>query len=146
MKTKNLLAYDAKVLIALSEAIDGKDKFYSFLLKNYPELAAFASTVHGSHEAYKWLVKNEYNVLAAMLDAMEENTEAILFLQRSKQEAMFKFVKASLQDKGAYNWLVENAQALAIVAARVRIVNDRKKRESKDVFMKFYNMTVKAFK
>ncbi|MBU0489944.1 MAG: hypothetical protein KKA07_08705 [Bacteroidetes bacterium] len=143
----DLLNYDVKVLLAVYEALDGKEKFFNFLLKNFPELAAFVTTIYdNSHNAYKWLVKNDFRTLAAMLDAMEENNDAFQYLQRADEKTMCFVVKAALGDKRSYDWLVENAKVLAMIASKIRIIFDTRKRDKKDIFTKFYNFTVGSYK
>jgi hypothetical protein len=50
---KNILEYDVKILLALSEAITGNKRLFNWLLKNdYPELAALSNSINSDREAF----------------------------------------------------------------------------------------------
>ena len=80
-----LLKYPEEVILALAEAINGKENLIQWFLDNgYPELAAFASAVRGSDEAVQWLLKYGYANLAALDAAISNDIKAYEWLKKHK--------------------------------------------------------------
>lgn len=78
--------YPPKILVAFGEAIDQNDQIHKWLLNNgYPELAALAFCLRGSHEAMEWLQNNKFQHFVAFHYAVYDDDEARKWL------AVYKF-------------------------------------------------------
>ena len=101
-----LLKYDVKVLLALKQAIEGKDSFFKWLLEGgYPELAAFSNFLHDDAGAEQFLVKTGNGWLGLMSHAIDGDARARAWVQTNLHQANMMFVLACREDEKAQGWL-----------------------------------------
>jgi hypothetical protein len=119
LKLKHLWEYDAKILMALAEAIDGNKKIFAWLLNNnYPELAAFAAAVRADEGALKWLMKNGFPHLAILSDAIDDEDKAKAWFKKHKMPFYLIFADAcSVGGEAAMNWLQDHKYKVFLVLA-----------------------------
>jgi hypothetical protein len=74
--------YPVEVLLAFGEALKGNKEIYNWLLNNgYKELAALSNSIRGSNTAFDWLMKH-YPQLAAFDQLLDKETAALPWLQK----------------------------------------------------------------
>lgn len=125
--------YDAKILIAWGEALDGNKAIYSWLLKNgYPELAALSSAIHASRDALNWLLEH-HPALAVLSNAIDGEKHAISWLVKNEQTLLLMFADACNKDHKAKRWLAErNLHALINIAEKVEVILKIQKQDRMD--------------
>ncbi len=125
LKLKHLWEYDAKILMALGEAIDGNKKIFAWLLNNnYPELAAFTAAVHADEKALMWLIKHGYPHLAILSDAIDDEDKAKEWFKKYNLTFYLIFADAcSVGGEAAMKWLQDHKyKVLMILAMKIKEV------------------------
>lgn len=103
---KGLLKYNAKVLMALKQSIDGDDEYFHWLVKNgYPELGAFSHFLHDDPGAEQFLVKTGNGWLGLLSHAIDGDKRARMWVQTHLHQANMMFVLACRKDEKAEGWL-----------------------------------------
>lgn len=129
-----LLKYDVKVLLALQQAMTGKDDFFNWLVNaGYPELAAFYNLIEEDAEAEAWLVKHNYHWLGLLSHAIDGDDPARAWVLKNLHMANFMFCMACRKDEKAESWLRQfKFEILLRLADEVAFI--RKKQESDAAF------------
>jgi hypothetical protein len=118
-----LIDYDVKLLVALNESLQGKQKFTDILMQGgFPELAALSATIHGDTEAWQWLMDNGYPEFAILSDAIDDEDEAIAWLKKYKLDFLSTFAAACRQEKDAIQWFADND--LLVFIMLIRTIHD----------------------
>lgn len=126
---KGLLKYDVKVLLALQQAMTGKDDFFNWLVNaGYPELAAFCNFVMEDDEAEQWLVKHGYQWLGLLSHAIDGEDIARAWVLKNLHRANFMFCMACRNDEVAIAWLHQFKLDILLRLAQ-EVVAIRKKQE-----------------
>jgi hypothetical protein len=61
------------------------------LLNNgYPHFAVLSNAIDGEDKAYEWLIKNNFSFLVVLADACRGKEKAVKWLKENKLEAMIK--------------------------------------------------------
>ena len=103
---KGLLKYDVKVLLALKEAIGGKDTFFHWLLESgHPELGAFSNFLQDDPGAEGFLIRSGHPWLGILSHAIDGEPKARAWVQANLHEANMMFVLACRNDEKARSWL-----------------------------------------
>lgn len=103
---QGLLKYNVKVLLALQQALAGKDKFFDWLVDaGYPELSAFCNLIGEDEEAEAWLVKHGYHWLGLISHAIDGEDPARAWVLKNLHLANFMFCMACRGDEKAVSWL-----------------------------------------
>ena len=129
-----LLKYDVKVLLALQQAMTGKDDFFNWLVNaGYPELAAFYNLIEEDEEAEAWLVKHGYHWLGLLSHAIDGEDAARAWVLKNLHRANFMFCMACRKDEVAISWLKQmKLEVILRLAEEVAFI--RKKQESDAAF------------
>ena len=124
---KGLERYNVKVLLALKEAIDGKDAFFRWLLESgYPELAAFSNFLQDDPNAEQFLIRTGHSWLGLLSHAIDGDVRARNWVQTHLHEANLMFVLACRGDEKAQSWLrFMKADALLQVAESVAFLREK---------------------
>lgn len=126
---KGLLKYDVRVLLALQQAMQGKDQFFDWLVNaGYPELSAFCNLIGEDEEAEAWLVKHGYHWLGLLSHAIDGEDPARVWVLKNLHRANFMFCLACRSDEVAVSWLSKfKFEILLRLASEVAAI--RKKQE-----------------
>lgn len=137
-----MINYNVKILVAFVEAFKGNKEIQQFLLKNYPELAAFIGAIKNDNKGYYWLRLHKFHHLAALHDAMDGEPEAFNWLKTNGYEVDAIMARAVLEDKDAIEWLDKNYKALKVVAELITKYIDYSAKQAdgvSNVFNKIFN-------
>ncbi|MFT6846207.1 MAG: hypothetical protein ACJAUV_002412 [Flavobacteriales bacterium] len=126
MKNKSIKHYPIKVLFSWGLAIKGDIKFRDWLIKNgYKELGLFVYGLHLKDEAREWLLKNAPHLMA-LLNAVEENPQALKWLKINKYDALFHVAEAALEKQESIQWLNNmKLKELLFVAQQIGVVKNQ---------------------
>jgi hypothetical protein len=113
-----MLNYEAKILIAFGETINGNDEILMWLFRNgYPELSALSKSIRGSEEAFDFLFK-KYPRLAALDASIDNQARAYIWLKKHKLEFNMIFADACRAKPQAIDWLNQKDLQLFINLAQ----------------------------
>lgn len=78
-------------------------------MKHYSTFALeqFGKYIHGDVQAFNWLINNNYQELAAVLDAIRDDKNAFKFLIEGKHFELAAFVNAIWDDSKAFKFLID---------------------------------------
>lgn len=115
-------------------AIGGKKEIREWLINNgYKELGIFVYALHLKDDARNWLLKH-YPHLMALINAVEENKQALQWLQKHEFEALYHVAKAALHHNESKKWLeVKQLKELLFVAQQIAMVKEQIDMEHNDV-------------
>ena len=127
-------SYEAKILVAWSEAIAGNGKIRDWLIANgYKELGLFAFALRNQDEARLWLMKNGYPHLMAVINGAEGNENAIKWLITNNFRPLAYVALSGDGYVSGERWLFDNGhKELARVAAKVRAVKEEIEEDNND--------------
>jgi len=115
--------YPVEVLMALAEAIKGKEEFRAWLANNgYEHLAHFSLAVSNDRKAFNWLLKH-YPQYAAFDRAIDNETSAKIWLKKNGMGFDIIFADACAGKPDAIAWLAKNGYDIYLHLAKV-IKND----------------------
>ena len=82
LSNKGLEKYDAKILLAWGESIDGNSKITQWFMKNsYIELGLFHYALRNEKRSREWLLNNGYPHLMALINGIEGRQNALVWLK-----------------------------------------------------------------
>lgn len=133
--TLKSIAYDAKIILAWSQAVDGNDDIMEWLKDNgYPELFMATHAIYLKNEARDWLVQNGYAHLMAFINAAEGNESAQKWLQVHQFDLLYHMALAIEDEQESWAWLKQNAtQDLFILALKIKEVKDKIEENHNDI-------------
>jgi len=115
--------YPAEVLMALAEAIRGREEFRTWLAENgYEHLAKFSLAVSNDRKAFNWLLKR-YPQYAAFDRAIDNDTLAKIWLKKNGMGFEIILADACAGNPDAITWLAKNGYDVYIYLAKA-IKND----------------------
>ena len=119
--------YPEEILMALAEAINGKEQFRIWLTNNgYEHLAQFSLAVSNNHKAFNWLLEH-YPQYAAFDRAIDNDTEAKLWLKNNNMGFYIILADACAGNPDAIAWLAKNEYDIHLHLAKT-IKNDIEER------------------
>jgi hypothetical protein len=119
--------YPAEVIMALAEAIKGKEPFRTWLTDNgYEHLAQFSLAVGNDRKAFNWLLEH-FPQYAAFDCAIDNEPEAKIWLKKNGMEFYIILADACAGNPDAIAWLAKNGFDIYIYLAKV-IKNDIEER------------------
>lgn len=131
---KGLLQYDVKVLLALREAMQGKDDFFKWLVDaGYPELSAFCNFIMEDGDAEDWLVQHNYGWLGLLSHAIDGEDAARLWVLKNLHQANFMFCLACRGEEASIAWLKQFRLDILLMLAQ-EVADIRKKQELDSAF------------
>ena len=120
--------YPEEILMALAEAISGKEQFRTWLTDNgYEHLAQFSLAVSNNHKAFSWLLEH-YPQYAAFDRAIDNDTNAKLWLQKNNMGFYIILADACAGNPDAIVWLSKNGYDVHLHLAKT-IKNDIDQRD-----------------
>lgn len=135
MKKNTTKHYPIKVLFSWGLAIGGDKKIRDWLLKSqYKELGVFVYALNLKDDARAWLLKN-HPELMALINAVEENKHALLWLKNHGYEAMYYLALASLEKPEGIQWLNKHEmKELLFVAQQIDVIKHNIEVNNSDPF------------
>jgi hypothetical protein len=77
-------SYHPKIILAWAKAIEGDEKFLTYLNENgFKELVMATHALQLSDKAREWLMENGYPHVMAMINAAEGNAQALAWLKKN---------------------------------------------------------------
>ncbi len=108
-KRKELFEYPAKILISMTEAMDGNHKIHKWLFDNgYAELGFFVSALQQDIRGFEWLMKNGYPEYAALCNAIDGDEKAKEWLIANKFTFLLILLEGVEKKPEASEWLRNN--------------------------------------
>ncbi len=129
------LEYEAKIILAWTEAVGGNAKIRDWLIKNgYPELGLFVFALHNQTEARDWLIQNGHPHLMALINGAEGKKNAQLWLKKYNFEILEKVARSGDNEQSAFDWLLKNNHRdFAMLSMRIREVKNTIEMDNIDV-------------
>lgn len=104
-----IFEYPAKILIAMTEAMDGNRLIHKWLFDNgYPEIGFFVSALQQDIRAFEWLMKHGYPEYAALCNAIDNDEKAKEWLIANKFTFLLILLDCVEKKQGAMDWLKKN--------------------------------------
>ncbi|MCL2511255.1 MAG: hypothetical protein FWF09_04315 [Bacteroidales bacterium] len=111
--------YPVAILMALAEAISGKEEFRTWLTDNgYEHLAHFSLAVSNNSKSFNWLLKH-YPQYAAFDRAIDNVTPAKIWLKQNGMGFDIIFADACAGKADAIAWLAKNGHDIYLHLAKV---------------------------
>ncbi len=123
------IIYPTTIVITLARAINKNEESYQWLIKNgYKELAAVTDCfVYNNRKSYKWLSDFNYSFLITFIDAAHEDHEAFNYLMTNDYKEWAATINAANGNEKAIIWLkksnFEHFVALAKAISQISILN-----------------------
>lgn len=120
---KSSFNYPVEVLLAFGEAVKKKEQFKLWLEDNgYEHLAQLSLAISNDKKAFNWLVKN-FPQYAAFDRAIDNDVKAKIWLKNNELEFDIIFADACAGKTEAIAWLVKNELDIFLRLAKI-IKND----------------------
>lgn len=122
------LNYPPKILVGWAEAIGGNTDLRDWFLasEEYKELGMCVHALLLKEDARKWLMKNGYAHLMAMINGVERNAEAIHWLEKANFQTLKHLALAGDGDADSFEWLLKNNHPeFAMIAEKIRVLKDQ---------------------
>lgn len=122
--------FPAEILMAFGEAVKGKEEFRTWLFENgYEHLGQLSLAISNDEKAFDWLLKH-YPQYAAFDRAIDNVTDAKMWLRQHGMEFEIVFADACAGKFEAISWLAKNKLDIFIHLAAI-VKADIDKREEK---------------
>ncbi|MDR0364041.1 MAG: hypothetical protein LBH92_03370 [Bacteroidales bacterium] len=135
----NSFDFPIEILMAFGEAIKGKEEIRKWLFDNgYEHLGQLSLAISNDKIAFDWLVKH-YPQFAAFDRAIDNDTDAKIWLQQNELTFDIVFADACAGKADAIAWLAKNQLDIFIHLAKI-VKTDIDQREQKtSSFLPFFN-------
>ena len=128
------LDYDAKILLAWGEPINGNAKIIQWLMKNgFPELGLFHYALRNETRSRDWLLENGHPHLMALISGIEGDKKALTWLNTNGFHLLHQMALIGDGDKDAYAELQgEQTKVFAMLAKKMEFIKDEIERDNND--------------
>jgi len=129
------LQYEAKVLVAWGECIDGNQKITEWFMKNgFPELALFRYALRNEDRSRDWLLANGFPHLMALINGIEGNKNALTWLKTNNFNLLHLMAMAGDGDEDAFQKLMTpETKVFALLAKKMEHIKDEIEMDNNDI-------------
>lgn len=135
LSNKGLEKYDAKILLAWGESIDGNEKITEWFMKNgYTELGLFHFALRNEPRSREWLMKNGHPHLMALINGIESRKDALTWLKSNGYDILHEMALAADNDDLAFkNLLRPETKAYALLAKKMGFIKNAIEENNRDI-------------
>ena len=120
-------------MVAWGEAISGNKDFVGILFDlKYPELGHFCYALRNNIEAQKWLLKNGFPHLTALIEAAEGSEKALNWLEKNNYTALKHMALAIDGEVSSLNYFVDKNKVIAVLTSKMKFVKDNIEDDNQD--------------
>ena len=129
------LDYEAKVLIAWGECIDGNDKITEWFMKNgFPELGLFRYALRNEDRSREWLMKNGFPHLMALINGIEGRENALTWLKSHGYTLLYEMARAADGNEQAFkNLLTPETKIFSLLAKKMEFIKNAIEADNRDI-------------
>lgn len=128
--------YDAKIMVAWGQAIEGNQDILQWLNDNgYEELVRATYAIYLKEKDREWLQMNGYAHLLAMINAAEGNESAQQWLRTHNFEILYHIAMAVEDEPESFKWLNKHTTPdIFMLAKSIKKVKDQIEFGNNDIY------------